>query len=538
MFDKKYFYPVLFCLIALVYLISMTFIPMMEVDAAQYASISEQMIREHGFLQVRHMHGDYLDKPPLLFWLSSLSVFFLGYSGFAYKLPSVLAGCLAIYATYKYARLHYDREISVAAALILAGCQAFFIIANDCRTDNLLIGFCCLSIWKIAAYLKNDRISNLLVGFVGIGCAMLAKGPLGLIFPVFTIGSMMVGNNYFHKINWTWLWSIPVISVLLAPMCIGLYQQYGLRGLEFYFWTQSFGRITGQSEWANDSGPFFFVHTFLWCFLPFSLIFLIGMIKYILDLFKKNILSGAYDWGLIGGFILTFLALSMSRYKLPHYIYILCPLASVMTAQFLLKLNDQVELVKRLYAGQMIINIALIILSIFLVFYFSPVSFSVFLIACIVLIAGIWYLGKATDLKIKFILYSILAITFVNFNLNALFYPKLLKYQSSSEVAFYIQKKKLHVDHLMAYKIYGHTLSYYLHRDIPYSENVESISTFPPGAYIYTNDQGLADINKALLSFETIETFDDFHVSGLTAGFLNPATRSQTLTKAYLIKLH
>lgn len=538
MSDKKKFYLFLFCMITIVYLIGMIFIPMMEVDAAQYASISEQMIREQGFLQVRHMHSDYLDKPPLLFWLSSLSIYLLGYTGFAYKLPSVLAGCLAIYATYKYARLHYDKEISAAAALILAGCQAFFIIANDCRTDNLLIGFSCLAIWKIAAYLKTDRISNLLVGFIGIGCAMLAKGPLGLIFPVFTLGSMIVGNNLLYKINWSWLWSIPIISVLLAPMCIGLYQQYGFKGLEFYFWTQSFGRITGQSEWANDSGPFFFVHTFMWCFLPFSLIFLFAWIQYILMLFKKNFFRGTYDWGLVGGFVLTFLALSMSRYKLPHYIYILCPLASVMTAQFILKLKERDSIVNKIYLGQMIINIVLIALSIFLVFYFSKVSSIVFIMGCIALIGGSWYLSKETDQRIKIILYAVLAITFVNFNLNALFYPKLLKYQSSSEVAFYIQHKKLPIDHLMAYKIYGHALSYYLHRDIPYSETVESIRTFPPHAFIYTNDQGLDDLNRAKLGFETIESFDDFHVSGLTTGFLNPATRSKTLTKAYLIQLH
>ena len=37
------------------------FVPIMEVDAAQYASISDQMIHNNSFLQVKHRHFDYLD---------------------------------------------------------------------------------------------------------------------------------------------------------------------------------------------------------------------------------------------------------------------------------------------------------------------------------------------------------------------------------------------------------------------------------------------------------------------------------------------
>ncbi|MEO0008670.1 MAG: hypothetical protein RJA20_2866, partial [Bacteroidota bacterium] len=47
------------------------FLDIMDVDAAQYASIALEMTQNGSWLQVMHRGADYLDKPPLLFWLSA-----------------------------------------------------------------------------------------------------------------------------------------------------------------------------------------------------------------------------------------------------------------------------------------------------------------------------------------------------------------------------------------------------------------------------------------------------------------------------------
>ena len=55
-----------------------------------------------------------------------------------------------------------------------------------------------------------------------------------------------------------------LIAIFLIPMSIGLYQQFDMHpektvnglqnvsGLRFFFWSQSFGRITGESPWNNN----------------------------------------------------------------------------------------------------------------------------------------------------------------------------------------------------------------------------------------------------------------------------------------------
>ncbi|MFT5877289.1 MAG: hypothetical protein ACI9GM_001338, partial [Salibacteraceae bacterium] len=48
----------------IVYLVGLIVPDIMEVDAAQYASISMQMAETNSFLEVYHLAGNYLDKPP------------------------------------------------------------------------------------------------------------------------------------------------------------------------------------------------------------------------------------------------------------------------------------------------------------------------------------------------------------------------------------------------------------------------------------------------------------------------------------------
>ena len=69
---SKLGFALMLALIVLLYTVG-SYVDVMEVDAAQYASMSQEMLQTGEFLQVHHRYQDYLDKPPLLFWLSSIS---------------------------------------------------------------------------------------------------------------------------------------------------------------------------------------------------------------------------------------------------------------------------------------------------------------------------------------------------------------------------------------------------------------------------------------------------------------------------------
>ncbi len=45
-----------------------------------------EMVQSGSYLEVMERGKDYLDKPPFLFWVSSLSYRLFGFTNFAYKL--------------------------------------------------------------------------------------------------------------------------------------------------------------------------------------------------------------------------------------------------------------------------------------------------------------------------------------------------------------------------------------------------------------------------------------------------------------------
>ena len=160
------------------------FIDLLEPDSCQYANISMEMLQKKSFLQVFYRGENYLDKPPLLFWLSSLSYSILGISNFAYRFPSFLFTILGVYSSYSLATSLYNKKIGLITVIILITCQGYFLFNHDVRADTMLAGSVIFAIWQLYEFLNNNKIKNLILGFVGIGLAMLSKGPIGIVIPI------------------------------------------------------------------------------------------------------------------------------------------------------------------------------------------------------------------------------------------------------------------------------------------------------------------------------------------------------------------
>lgn len=263
------------------------FLDVMDVDASQYASISMEMRQNGSWLQVMHREADYLDKPPLLFWLSAASFSLFGLSNWAYKLPSLLVALAGVYATYRFCKLFYMEKMALQAAFILASVTGLVVICNDVRTDTLLLGFTACAVWQFAEHLQRGRWKNWFWAFFFVAMAMLAKGPIGLVVPAFAVGChLLLRWDVANIFRWQWLAGLVLVGLLLLPMCWGLYHQFdlhpeklingrsGVSGLYFYFWEQSFGRITGENVWRNDTSAFYFLHVYAWAFLPWTLMLL------------------------------------------------------------------------------------------------------------------------------------------------------------------------------------------------------------------------------------------------------------------------
>ena len=543
--NNKLFWSFL-SLTTLVYAMGLS-VNVMDVDASQYASMSREMMVSGSYLQVYEHGKDYLDKPPLVFWLSALSMKILGVSNFAYKLPSFLFALLAVFSTYRFTQLFYNKIISQLAALVLATSQAMFLITNDCRTDTLLMGCVAFTIWQLAAaFLSNKRL-YFLGAFIGIGFGMLAKGPVALIIPGLAFSAhFLIKKEFKNFFRVEYLWGLLVIALILTPMCIGLYQQFdlhpekvvngktGTSGLRFFFWTQSFGRITGENVWRNNVYFTYLFECMLWSFIPWIIYLMGGIVHSIIKAFKNTQSIENKEFISIGGLILGYIILATSKYQLPHYIFVVYPLAAVVTARFLHFLIYE----KPNWIGSKLINgFQWFLLFILWALPFLLMSYTFPTIGMwLYLIGSLFIAFLVLSLTKKQIVFSTAAtVLAVNAFLSLYFYPKLLTFQEGSEIGLYVKEQNVPNDKFFAYKWEtGSSLQFYSQRIVELKDSMQQVRL---GDWLLTDRKGLDELLQGNWQVINKKMFRKFNVSNLTPRFLNEATRDSSLTPCFLVEI-
>jgi 4-amino-4-deoxy-L-arabinose transferase-like glycosyltransferase len=521
--------------------ISGLFVPVMDIDASTYAFMSRQIAESHDFWKSLLEPQGFLDKPPLLFFLSALSFKIFGASTVTYKLPSLLVTLLGFYATFRLGALLYDKRTGMLAAVMLCCCEAFIFFTNDVRTDAILAGAVIFGTWQVTAFLKTKKYRYFIGGFCGIGFAMLAKGPLGLMVPALAIGSYLAGLRDWRAIfKGYWLLGFVIIGALLAPMLAGLYHQYGWYGIRFFFWTQSFGRITGESHWNNGSDHFFFVHTFLWAFLPwaFTAYYVIG--ERLVAAIRRRFDAGcAADMLLLGGIIFPFIALSFSHYKLPHYIFVIFPLTAILTARTVVGLADNPQRKTArgiLYTQLTCSGLGWAFLLYILTLVFPCRNFGVWtavaLLGLLTIFAG---LPKQGFFK-RTVVAPVITILGVSLLLNTWFYPHLLSFQGGSTAAGILRHYRAPPGSLRACRVGSAASDFYAGIKIPVLDSARlAEQAGSRELWIYTDSTGKAWLANGKATILSADSFPNFGVSMVTPKFLYFKTRPQAVRTQYIL---
>lgn len=528
------------------------FVDVMEIDAAQYAEISREMAETNSYLQVYERGQDYLDKPPLLFWLSSTSFKVFGLHNWSFKLPALLVLALGIFSTYKLAAMWYDRRIAKMASLILGTTQAFLLMSNDVRTDGLLTGFTAYALWQLSAFLQHGQWKHLLGSSLAVALAMMSKGPIGIVFPGLAVGGhLLLTRDWRNLFQWKWLVFLLLVLVLLLPMLWGLYQQFDLHpekhvygldgpsGVEFFFWTQSFGRVTGEIYWKDSSGPFFFLGSILWDFSPWILFFFPALIGGWVRIIKQGFfVKEGHEALAISGFTLTFIALSTSQFKLPHYIFPLFPLAAIIAARYIWFLMNKEQ---PWFRTLTIIQFALIHLFVALAFtsdlIFFPTKQWITWPLNVLLLLGIWIAFLSARKEDRLLVPTVLAMALFALTTSLRFYPRLLEYQATAQVGKWAEANEVPDSSLYFMGLYGHAMDFYGDRITP-SANVYEVEDRAVGDYLFVTKNVKARIDSMYEPFYAVEeTWPDYPVTQIRADFLMPATREQELELTYLLKI-
>ncbi len=157
-----------------------------EPDEARYAEIAREMLQS-GNLLVPHLnYVAYVEKPPVLYWLTTLSFWIFGVSEFAARLPVALSAITGILATYFFALRAFGRRHAILAAAILATTPLYALMAQVLTTDMTLTAF--VTIATFALYLHWQEGGRWCwIAYVAMGLAMMTKGPVGAALPILSM---------------------------------------------------------------------------------------------------------------------------------------------------------------------------------------------------------------------------------------------------------------------------------------------------------------------------------------------------------------
>jgi 4-amino-4-deoxy-L-arabinose transferase-like glycosyltransferase len=553
--ERKYVIAA-YLLLATVYIAGL-FVRLMNNDAGEYALVALNMAQKNDFINIVHKGEDYLDKPHLLFWLAAISFKIFGVNGFAYKLPSLLFSVVAIYSTTNLAAILFNKKTGIIAGLVLGYSQAFVIANYDVRTDAILTGATAFAVYQFIRFSANKKYIHIVAGALGVALAVGTKGMIAVIVTGIVVGLHLLYHRRIKEIfNWRWLSSIVWFFMFLSPFLYCYYLQFdahpekitngvkGMSGVKFLLWTQSFERLSGQRNMVNNNDLLFFFHTFLWAFLPWSVIAYYETFRDWIMLAKNKFCTiPNIEFALSGGALLLMLLMSTSQFKLPHYLNILFPLFAIITAKGIIRFIDQKNnLPQWIQIFLYVITGSYILLALLLNAWAFPVKniLLVFVAAASVIILVV-VIFKSRHFPLRPVFITLIAAGIANFFMNINFFPKVLAYQGSSSLAKYINDNNIPSEKVNSFTSRRYySFDVYIKRDTPEPslDEIKQRSAAHESFYIVTDKLKIHELENANLAMETIKVVPDFHVSKLNGKFINPATRPATLDSMMLIKVN
>jgi 4-amino-4-deoxy-L-arabinose transferase-like glycosyltransferase len=336
-------------------------------DAATYAVISKNMAVSGDWVNLTFMDQDWLDKPHFPFWMTALSFKIFGVNAPAYLLPGVVFHAIGAWFTYRLAAHFYDRATGLVAALISITAVRLLWSTVDLRAEAYLTAQIVAALYFWIRYDESPRPKYLIAGAAFTGMALMTKGlfVLGAIFGGLLFDLLRRGD-WRRIVSAKWLSAAALSFVFTLPELIALYLQFdrhpekivfghtGVSGVRFFFWDSQFGRLfnTGPIQ-ASGNDPFFFVHTFLWAFLPWTFLF-IGALVLFVRRRRQLPQSEMRPFVVLSiSFLIPFFFFSVTTFQLDHYLDIVLPFAAILSARFFIHHVPQLASSIRIYRLQL-----------------------------------------------------------------------------------------------------------------------------------------------------------------------------------------
>ncbi|TQF70775.1 ArnT family glycosyltransferase [Pseudoalteromonas luteoviolacea] len=239
-------------------LISLATYPLMDTTEARYGEMARLMVETGNWLTPQFDYGvPFWGKPPLFTWMSAIGIELFGLNEFAVRVPHWFAGVLTICLIGMLAKKTDNNP--VVAAIVVATCGIFTIASGAVMTDMALT--LALTMAMVGFYFcwsqKDEHAHKWgYVGFFGLACGLLAKGPVALVIMAIAVVPWLIlqhGVMGAFKQLWT---RFPILSgcglMVVVAMPWYVMAEFATPGfLDYFIVGEHFNRFV-VSGWEGD----------------------------------------------------------------------------------------------------------------------------------------------------------------------------------------------------------------------------------------------------------------------------------------------
>lgn len=318
------------CLAAFVLLLFATLDvrPLYKADESRYAEIPREMVASGDWLTPRLNGLKYFEKPPLQYWASAAFFELFGEHDWVARLWTALSalGCLLL--AWGFGRRAFSPRAGAFAAVVLAGCPIFYLLAQINTLDMALSFFLSAAVF---AFARGRRA----LFWIACALALLSKGLIGIVLP-----GGAVALYILLKRDWGLLANMKLASGTALFLLIGAPWFIALSVTDphfahFFFVQEHFERFTTKMH-HRYGPPWYFIPILAFGLAPWLLPFFASLRFSIAQTLQKGS-EKPFNEALFLSLwvVLVFVFFSLSDSKLPSYILPIFPALAVLIGRWL-----------------------------------------------------------------------------------------------------------------------------------------------------------------------------------------------------------
>ena len=349
------------------------------------AAVAVSMLETDNWVLPQVYANEFAYKPPLAHWLMAVASLPQGYvSEFTSRLPSALAFIILIGFTLVFFGERLRFQQAFIATLLLITCIEIHRAAMTTRVDMLLTTFIVIGLYQLYRWEDKLELKGVPIAIPALlGCAVLTKGPVGIILPLFVFGVyLLMLRKYSYLVIFKALLYAGISSIFLPLLWyVAAWKQGGDTFLNVVL-AENFGRFFHLStpdihyNLGHENGVWYNFMTLAAGFVPWTIFFFFSLFGLKLHKPEKSVKEIlANTWNNIRSmekeklFSLVALVCIIFFYSIPSskrsvYLMPAYPFIAIFLAQYTLYITEYRTKVTRVFAAFMASITAVVMIAV------------------------------------------------------------------------------------------------------------------------------------------------------------------------------